>query len=165
MRLHPRWLFLLLLALAAGYIIATADRLPQQVASHFGANNLPDAAMTRDFYRAYMLGFTVVFPLAIVGAIGWLPRLFPRHVNLPNRDYWLAPEQREQTLADLRALACWLGCMIVLFMAGIHFVILVANASVPPALPANLFIGIGLSFVALLALWIVILNRHFRRPA
>ena len=34
-----------------------------------------------------------------------LPRLAPNLINIPNRDYWLAPERRVATLAALDACA------------------------------------------------------------
>ena len=66
------------------------------------------------------------------------------------------------TLATLTELACWLGCLIALFIAGLHYSILVANASVPPRLPDALFWTLLTGFCAGLALWTGALYLRFR---
>jgi uncharacterized membrane protein len=159
----PQLSFVILLVLAAAFVLATGDRLPEQVASHFGSSNLPNGAMTRSVYRLFMLAFTVGFPVLLVGMIAWLSRAFPDQINIPNRIYWLAPERRPESLAFLRTHAYWLGCLMVLFIASIHFVILQANATVPPRLPIDLFFVMIAVFLAGLVWWMRTLYTRFRR--
>ena len=155
-------LFLSLLIVVGAFIAATTGQLPARVASHFGPGDLPNGWMSRDGYLVFMLGFGLLLPPVVVGAIGWLPKIAPRAINIPHRDFWLAPSRRDATLAALAAHACWLGCLLVLFIAGIHYAILEANASVPPRLPAELFWMLMIAFLAALALWIGALFLRFR---
>jgi hypothetical protein len=155
-------LFALLLIVVGAFITATTGQLPARVASHFGAGDLPNGWMSRDGYLVFMLGFGLLLPTIVVAAIGWLPRIAPRGINIPHRDYWLAPSRRDATLAALAVHACWLGCLLVLFIAGIHYAILEANASVPARLPADLFWMLMIVFLAALALWIGALFLRFR---
>ena len=69
-----------------------------------------------------------------------LPRVSDKAINLPNRDYWLAPPQREATFRFLTAHACWLGSLMVVFIVGIHLLLIAANATQPPRLPTQPFI-------------------------
>jgi hypothetical protein len=154
--------FLLLLIVVGSFIAATTGQLPARVASHFGAGNLPNGWMSREGYLLFMLGFALVFPIVIVAAIGWLPRIAPRSINVPDREYWLDPSRREATLASLATYAYWLGCLLALFIVGVHYAVLVANASVPPRLPADLFWALMIGFLAALALWIGALVLRFR---
>jgi hypothetical protein len=156
-------LFLLLLATGAAFVLATSGALPASIATHFGAAGRPDAYMTRAGYQLYMLLMSVGFPVLLVGAIGWLPRRFPRRVNLPHRDYWMAPERREQTLALLARRALWLGCAVVVFVCAMHWLLLRANQSTPPQLPVAPFLVLLAGFLGFIAIWGIALHRAFRK--
>lgn len=157
------WLFFLLcLAASATFIVATTPALPEHVASHFGYGNAANGFMTRDGYLIFMLAFAVVLPLFLAAMIGLLPRMWPNAVNVPHRDYWLDPRRREATLNALAAHGAWLGSLITLFIAAIHHVLLVANATSPPQLPADLFGMLLIGFVVGIALWIGTLLLRFR---
>jgi len=157
------WLvFVLCLAVAAIYIVATTGALPDKVASHFGPGNAPNGFMTRDGYLVFMLFFALVLPLFLAAMVGLLPRMRPNSINLPNREHWLEATRRDATLNALSAYGAWLGILIVLFTAALHYVLLVANASSPPHLPADLFWMLLVGFLVAIAVWIGALYRRFR---
>ena len=159
----PYAIFGALLAGAAAFLLATVGALPDRIPTHFRAGGIPDAWMTRGGYTSFMLAFAVGLPLLLVALIGGLPRLFPRHVNLPNRQYWLAPERREASLAFFGRHACWLGCIMVLLAAGVHGLIMRASGATPPRLDQGLFLGMLGGFVVAMGLWIVAIFRRFPR--
>ena len=157
------WLvFALCLVASATFIVATSHALPEQVASHFGYGNAANGFMTRDGYLVFMLAFAVALPLLLATTIGLLPRIWPNAVNLPHRDYWLDPTRRDATLNALAAHGAWLGSLTTLFIAATHYVLLVANATSPPRLPADLFRILLIGFVVGVALWIAALVLRFR---
>ena len=129
-------LFLSLLIVVGAFIAATTGQLPARVASHFGPGDLPNGWMSRDGYLVFMLGFGLLLP-PVVGAIGWLPKIAPRAINIPHRDFWLAPSRRDATLAALAAHACWLGCLLVLFIAGTHYAYSKPMPACRPACPRS----------------------------
>ena len=157
-------LFIALAAGGAGFIIATAGDLPAQVASHFGRSEEPNAWTPRDTYVAIMVGAATLLPLFLVSAITWLRRIFPGAVNIPNRDYWPAPEHRERSLAALADFGWVFGCLLTLFIVGVHWVVLAANTSVPPRLPDRPFQGLIAGSIAAMCIWTVALCLRFRRP-
>ena len=57
--------------------------------------------------------------LAAVLGFG-IPRIIasvpPRLINLPNRQYWLAPEHLAKTMAFLNANFAWFGCAVFVIM-------------------------------------------------
>ncbi len=144
-------------------VFATGALLPEQVASHFGGSGRADAFMSRGGYQFFILLFAVGIPLFIVGLVSILPRLFPRFVNLPNRDYWLAPDRRDQTLDYLSCHALVFGCMLVVFICGVHGLVVQANARNPPQLANGPFIALLLSFLVAGGLWTARLMRRFRK--
>jgi len=167
MRGNARLVFTILLVLTAMSIFATSDALPQTVASHFGGNNLANGWMSRDGYVLFMLCFSLGVPLFMVLTIGWLPRFMPRLVNLPNRDYWLSEERRDEALAYLLEHAYRMGSVTLLFMLGLHLLVLDANQAHPARLAGGLLILLillMLLFFAALGVWTLALLRRFRKP-
>jgi uncharacterized membrane protein len=154
-----------LIVVAAWHIDATVVLLPDSVATHFAGGGRPNGWMTREGYRVFMLLFVTLLPLFMAAMAGGLPRLFPNATNIPNRHYWMAPQRREAALNFLTAHACWLGCLIALFILGTHVLLLQANHSVPVRLPTRAFFAILGGFALALLVWILFLVRRFRRPA
>jgi uncharacterized membrane protein len=157
-----RPLFVLLLVIGAVVIGVTTDHLPAQIASHFGAGGAANGWMSRSGYLTFMLVFAVVVPLGIVFGMSLLPRVSANAINIPNRDHWLGPLQREATFRFLTAHACWLGSLMVVFIVGIHLLLIEANATQPPRLPTQAFITLMVLFLMALAIWAATLVRRFR---
>jgi hypothetical protein len=157
--------FIALAATAAAFIVMTSGALPERVASHFALGGKADGWITRDAYVLVILVAATLLPLIIVGLIVAMPRAFPRMVNLPNRDYWLAPERREDALAGLAGFGWVFACLVTLFVTGMHWTIVDAHASVPPRLAEPyVHLLLAASLVALLA-WIIALYLHYQRQA
>lgn len=157
------WIVLALCLVATGtFIVATTSALPEAVASHFNGSGLANGFMTRDGYRAFMLAFGLALPAFLAAVVGLAPRLAPARINVPNRDYWLDPKRRADTVNALSAQGAWLGTLTAVFIAALHYVLLLANRSLPPRLPTELFWMLMVGFVVSLVLWIVILYLRFR---
>jgi hypothetical protein len=157
-------LFVTLLIAGVAFIVGTIGQLPPRVASHFGVAGQTNGWMSRDGYALFILGFGTLFPMFIVASLAWLPHVMSRGVKLPNRDYWLAPARRGETLAALEAFGGWLGCLLVLFIAALHYTILEANTSVPPQLPATLLWTVLGGFIAATVAWQALFYLRFRTP-
>ncbi len=157
-------LFVGLLIAVTWFVLSTTASLPEYVASHFRGDGLADGFMRRDIYRWFMLVFAVGLPLVLVVLMAYLPRYVPRATNIPNRDFWFAPERREQTLAYLAQCALQLGCLFTVFASGVHWLVLQANALKPPRLANAPFLTMLVVFLAILGIGIVALLRRFRKP-
>ena len=75
-----------------------------------------------------MLAFCVVVPLGLAGLLSAVFRSAGKHLNLPNRVHWLAPEHHGETAGFLVAHAVWFGVMPVAFLCFVHWRVLEANA-------------------------------------
>jgi hypothetical protein len=164
--MRPRSLviFGVLALLGTLFVLFTIGEFPERVASHFGSDDDPDGWITRNSYLLFILSFLLVYPVLIGFLIGFLPRVRPDWVNFPNRDYWLAPERRKESLEFLSAQGYWFGCLLLVLVAGIHWAILVANRSDPPALPLGIFVPFVAGFIAGFIVWLVVIFRRFRKP-
>lgn len=149
---------------ASGLIIATLSDLPLRVATHFGSGGGAHRWMTRDSYGISMLLSVTALPLLLVGLLGVLPRVAPRTVNLPHRDYWLDPVRRHQTTAALGAFACALGALVIVFVAVIHLLIVAANATTPARLAEGALWSVLVTFAVAVLAWIATLRYRFRAP-
>jgi uncharacterized membrane protein len=154
-------LLVALIALSAAFIAVTAGQLPGLVASHFDSRSGANGWLTRSQYLFWMLALAILLPFAIVGFIA-LVSTAPRLINLPHRAYWLSEGRREQTLATLLAFACAQGCLLTVFAAALHYVILQANTTAPPQLPGALFVVVLLGLVAAMVAWTIALYIRFR---
>jgi hypothetical protein len=157
------WLLLGTVLAGAVFIAATSGALPPRVATHFGAGGSANGWMPRDGYAWTMGVVQVVLPFALFGALGHLPKRAERYVNLPHRDYWLAPERRAATVAALRGHGAAMGIVTALLLIGVHAAILDANSRVPPRLDEPVFIGGLAAFVVALLAISASLFRKFRR--
>ncbi len=151
---------LLLLAQGAAYY----PRMPAVMATHFGGQGRPNGWMTVGGAIKFELAIVGLMLFAFVGLPKLLRRLDPRLINIPNKDYWLAPERRESSLDALENRMNGFGVVVLLFIGAIHQLVFAANRNPPPVLDNPLTLAAGLSFLAAMATWIVMLLRRFRAP-
>jgi len=126
-------------AASAAYVVATLPRLPECVASSFGADGIAQASMSRAAYVALFGGLCLLIPLLLLAAFCWIPRRFPQHTNIPLRELWLAPENRAALHACMDRAGLVLAGSAALFFAAMHALILAANESEPAQLPQRTF--------------------------
>jgi uncharacterized membrane protein len=160
--LLPLAVLALCYALFFTYLFATSSSLPPRVATHFGIDGRPNGWMSRDGMVDFVLGLGILMPAFIIGMMAGAGRIPVSFVNLPHRDYWLAPERRRSTSAVLLSYALWFACMNVLFVCGLQWLTVQANAN--PQSPH--LSGTGISLVAggfLLGtiVWSMLLIRRF----
>jgi hypothetical protein len=151
-------------AAAAAHVWWSAGVLPEQVAGHFDGGGAADGWSSRETFLLGYAGTVALLAVLLGGLAALLPRLPAGAFNLPDRDYWLAPERAAVT--RLRV-ADWLleyGAVTVLFMAAVFHLSVRANLGdgeprLGPAfglLVAAYLAGTGVAVIRLLL--------AFRRP-
>lgn len=102
-------------------------QLPDRVATHFGINGQPDSWMYRTSATLLMLGVQLGLPWLLV-SVGRLIRIMPASlINIPNREYWFAPERGELSLAFVQHFLVVVGITTSLFMMAVNHLTFVAN--------------------------------------
>jgi hypothetical protein len=153
----------LVLVAAAVFVLATGSGLPATVASHFVVGGAANGYMPRHAYLGLMLAVAVGIPLLLQLPASLIRRLPARWLNLPNREYWLAPERREATLAFLEQHSAVFPVVVAVFVCVVHWLVVQANVHTPPRLAeAPLFVALGVLFAAVIA-WIAALVLRFRK--
>src|SRR5262249_24951735 len=104
-------------------------QLPETIASHFDGRGDPNAWMGRGGF----LIFEIVLLLFVVGQMLMLPRMVSRLpaslINLPNKEYWLSPEMREEPFATFRKYFHVLGSAILVLVTGVNHLVYMANVN------------------------------------
>src|SRR5262245_3281123 len=122
-----RWVFAALLLAVIVQALVYYPQLPERMASHFNASGTPDAYTPRNGFfvlQAFVVAVVVVaFALVPAG----IQRLPARLINLPNKDYWLAPERRKETMAGIAAALTWFGCAVLGFILVVTWLVIRFN--------------------------------------
>ena len=158
-------LFLALVLAALAQVFWQHDRLPERVATHFNAAGQANGWMTRGQHAAWHV-ITLLFLAGLFQGIAWLqPRLPREYVNLPHREYWLAPERAAATHAWVAGAVLLLGCALMLFFIALFQLIYQANLSTPPRLNLAVWWLTGGLLTVLAGVMIVLLAKFGRKPA
>jgi hypothetical protein len=160
----PRSIFIAILA--AGVVQCAHDfpLLPERMASHFGASGMPNGWMTKSQFLA-------VYAIMILPAVAlefWLPRRIannPGRLNLPNKEYWLAPERRAETFGYLGAFFAWYGCVFLLLEVFAMGLAMRANLNEPVQLPTGPIVSALACFLLFNVVAVIAMFRRFSKPA
>jgi hypothetical protein len=158
---RPALLFAVLCCFYAAFLLYLSNALPERTATHFNFAGEPDGWMTRTEAVAWAAVFGFGWPLLVVAicwSIRWLP---PALINLPRKDYWLAPERREETFAWFGGHAWWFASLSIGFAFGIHCLMLKANHASPPRLPGPAAVSLAIAFLGGVGLWVLAILRRF----
>lgn len=151
-------------AAVARVTIAWAD-LPLVVASHYDALGRPDGRMARD---AFFIALGVALGLALVVTMlcPLLLRYLPSGaINLPYRDYWLAPERRDASIARLEALLAWFVVPLAAFEALVVHLAVEANLRRGAMDASGLWLGLALLVGSFSFLTVQIVRQFGAPPA
>jgi uncharacterized membrane protein len=156
-------LFAAILVVATFFAVSSFGGLPERLAVHFDTNGAADGWISRESYRLAILVGLLGLPSILVWVMAGLPRLTGGSGQVPNNNYWFAPERRRATESYLLSHACWLGCMTVAVIYGMHIQILRANAMSPPLLATDRFVLMLLVYLCGLGWWFMTFLRYFQR--
>ncbi len=94
------------------------SELPETVASHFGAGGRPNDYMSKGPFFWFLTASVGGSVALVFAAAGMLKRLPARWLNIPNRDYWLATDERRDVAMDrIAAPMAWIGLLTAALLA------------------------------------------------
>ena len=112
---------LLTLGISVALILRVAlawSELPENMASHFGAGGRPNDYMPKVpffWFLAVSAGGSIALVFAAATTLKRLPK---RWINIPNREYWLATdERREVAMNRIAAPMAWIGLLTAALLA------------------------------------------------
>jgi len=137
--------------------------LPACMASHFdAAGNANNWQPKQAFFELYIgvTALALVIGFIIPRFISVLPASM---INLPHKDYWLAPERRAETMAFLEIQFAWFGCVFYFLLVCVFAEAMQANLRTPPRVSSATMLFLLVGFVAFVIAWSVRLVLRFRR--
>ena len=140
-----------------------AAMMPSVVATHFGSSGAPNGWQSQPAFftmEGVLLAVGLFLAFGVPQLIGALPVMM---LNVPNKEFWLAPERREQTLAFFKAQFAWFGCAFLAFMLVVNNLVFSANQTHPHQLNNGAFAAALIAFLVFVAIWTGRLIVHFSR--
>ena len=160
----PKLIFALLALYAAVHFSAVYPQLPNMVASHFNGRGAANGWQTKQAFFGVLVIVSAV--VAIVGfAIPKMISALPSQmVNLPNKNYWLAPERAAETMEFLENTFAWFACALFLFNILVfdYAIQINLNPQHPPSSARFWYVLAG--FLAFVIVWTVRILAKFLRP-
>ncbi|MBN2358843.1 MAG: DUF1648 domain-containing protein [Deltaproteobacteria bacterium] len=145
-------------------LVCYGSRLPERVAVHFGGDGSPNGWSTRScfwlVYGALLVGSALLW-IAIPFALRATPA---RSLNLPHREYWLAPERRERTLRFLRDWTWWFGAVLTGALVGSFQAVILGNLRPVVHVDNRVFHLLFVPFLIFTAVWTAGGYLRFRLP-
>lgn len=161
--MRPVQLYLLLIGFHFGQLLWYAPRLPAIVPSHFDAAGIADGWMAKGPFLAFLAGVTVLYLGVFFVAVTLVRKTPESLINLPNKDYWMAPERAATTR---RTVVRELFKMAAATQA-LHIVMTQLTVEVAlgrrPGLGALWWLALA-AYLGIMFWWAIALNRRFRRP-
>ena len=136
-------------------------KLPETIASHFDGAGNPNGCMSKSgFFKTYALIVILIMTACLL-----LPKLISRIpaqlINLPNKDYWLAPERREEAFQKIQDFTTEFSDALLVFLITVMQLVFKANLSkkiiLSSAMPYLL-----IAFFAYTLLWLLRFFRTFK---
>ncbi len=134
-----------------------AVMLPDRVASHFGASGAANGWMSRSGYLAFDIGITALMMLGFP-MLRSLANGSGAGVNIPNKDYWFRPENRETLKRLLTGDLVFIACATGLLLTWLTVSVVIANRQPVPSLGSWSLLVVSAFVLVILAraAWMVV---------
>ncbi len=163
---RPLWekLFWFLVLAAVFHILYYYPMLPDRVASHFDAYGRPNGWAGKgvfiSIYAAVVVFFAVIQTITMVS----LPKTPVSLINLPNRDYWLSPERRAESMEILTKYMSGFWSATLFFLMGTMHLAIRANLGRSHGLGEWFFFLLAVYILFTIAWSASLIRRFARRP-
>jgi uncharacterized membrane protein len=155
-------IFVALLVVSAAQVVIYYSQLPDEVASHFDGSGRANGWSPKEMFFLIDLCTMVLVALVFLFLPRTLSRFSDKSINLPNKDYWLAPERREETARVIHDQMCWFGVATLVFLICVFQLVIEANLNPPPVLSSH-FIFLLIVYLAFTAWWVIKFIGKFAR--
>ena len=138
---------------------------PVQMAAHFDIQGNPDRFVPKlEFFGFQAQTLLILLAVSILPQVLFL--ILPATlINMPNRDYWLAPDRRTAIQDRLSSFGAMLfGCILLMVQVGFELAVY-ANLQTPIYFNANIMSAVMAGGFILIGFMLIQLLLSFRLPA
>jgi len=133
-------------------------------ASHFDIGGAPNGHQTKVMFFASWI-FAILLPgivaLGVPSMLGHIPVTL---INLPNKEYWFAPQRRAQTLYGFAQHFAWFGAASLTLVIAVMTLVMRANLSASQLIEPQWFWVLFAFYLAFVAWWLMRVFVMFRLP-
>lgn len=156
--------FLTIFLLTILFNILSYVMLPDKVAIHFGRGGRADSWASKDLNLLLFLGMEILMFLIFWYSPALVMKIPAKWVNLPNKSFWLAEENKPLTKQKLESLMPEFGIAMFVFFLFISILTLDANLSDPVKLNESMFLLELIIFLVYTVYWCIKFYKSFRVP-
>lgn len=157
-----RWVLLLSCVGGLAFALQVYSTSPARVPIHYGPGGVPDrwgSPLDVLLIHGCVIGFGTALFLALPKLIRHAPKSL---INLPHKDYWLAPEHRDAATAKFAPWSYVVGTAVNVLMITLQAVLSPTTDAALPSSAAPALVTLGFVFFTLgSCVW---LARSFKRP-
>jgi uncharacterized membrane protein len=149
----PNAMFIFLVFLGVLQARKFAVAMPAVMATHFGTSGTANGWQSQSAFfvtEILLLGVCLLLAFGVPRLIESLPISM---LNVPNKEFWLAPERREQTVAFFKKQFAWFGCAFLAFILVVNELVFAANQTHPRQLNNTEFVAALIAFLVFVAVW------------
>lgn len=154
------WGFWVAWAAAVAFLVATTISMPALVAGKFNDAGHVVGIMPRSVYLGFQMVMFVVAPALMLWLPAWMARKGSPYLRLPNKAYWLAPENRRETAAMLTKQGKELSIAILVFSSFKHWMVVQAHQQATPVMDTRTLLVATVVLVVGVGFWVV--SKYFQ---
>jgi len=150
--LSRKVLFIFFISLILIYYIqlfCQAGSLPDKVISHYNLSGKPNGYSSREGFIIFQAIIGLIISLSFIIPYLIAGRLSDKNINLPNKEYWLAPERRAKTIDIQRIYFSLFGIISMIFIILLNMISFKSNTSENVNLGTEFFIIFGLFVIGI----------------
>jgi uncharacterized membrane protein len=138
-------------------------QLPGVVASHFNAEGTANGWQSKGAFFGIYYGVMMLIVLVFSGSTLLFDRIPDSLINLPRKDYWLAPERREETFAFINGQMMLFGNATLVFILVVFELAIRANLTSKQQLPSSIMLPLLGAYILASAVWTIRFILRFRK--
>lgn len=137
--------------------------LPEQMASHFGTGGSANSWSTRPAYFLLESVLVIIVFAAFIGLPLFMRRFRIERINIPNREYWMAPERRGIVFEIIGSWFCWFAVIHLAFVIVVNQIVFNANLYTNGRLDSSALIFVLALFLGFVIIWLLLFFLKFKR--
>lgn len=159
---YPSIIFLIVSIASIALPLFYYPHLPNTIASHFNFRNEADGWMNKNTFLIVEIAVAVFLSGMFLLIAYFIPKLPNSIINLPNKNYWLSPERREESLQVFTRFIYWFGSLTLGFLTLISQEVIITNMRIRTTISSNIWIYL-LVFLTIVAFISIKMILHFNK--